>query len=110
MEDQPQKSPARYSAEEKQQIIGQWKRSGLSRQAFCRQEQLSYYTLLNWTKKKHTGSKTVTSEFIPLSINPGTEQFGFAHCKQIFAQIETPGKRIQLYQPVTAYFLKQLLR
>lgn len=102
MENQPQKSSARYSAEEKQQIIEQWKQSGLSRRAFCRQQNLSYNSLTHWTRKKRNRSRSVTSDFVPLKIKPATEQ--------VFAQIETGGKRIQLYQPVTANFLKQLLR
>ncbi len=101
MEHQPQKPRGRYSPEEKQQIIEQWKQSGLSRQAYCRQNNLSYYSLIFWTKKKRNRNKPVSNEFIPFKIKSGSEN--------IFAQIETGGKRIQLYQSVTANFLKQLL-
>lgn len=101
MENQPQQPRGHYSPEEKQQIIGQWKQSGLNRQAFCRANNLSYHTLIHWTRKPRTRKQSKSSEFIPIKIKSGTET--------IFAQIETGGKRIQLYQPVTANFLKQLL-
>ncbi len=101
MENQSQSNRKRYSPEEKQQIIDQWKQSGLSRQAFSRQNNLSYYSLIFWTKKKRNRNKPVSNEFIPLKIKSGSEN--------IFAQIETGSRRIQLYQPVTATFLKQLL-
>ncbi len=96
-----QKPSPRYSAEERQQFIEQWKQSGISRQAFCRQNNLSYYSLIYWTKKKRHKNKFLSSEFIPLKVKPDAER--------IFAQIEAAGKRLQLYQPVTAHFLKQLL-
>ncbi len=102
MKHQPQYPHRRYSPEEKQQIIEQWKKSGLSRQDYCRQNNLSYYSLILWTKKKYNRSKSVPKEFIPLKIKPCSEN--------IFAQIEAAGKRIQLYQPVSANFLKQLMK
>ena len=96
------KKPATlYNAEEKSQIIERWKQSGLSRLSFCRQYNLSYYSLSYWIKKKRSRGKVISSGFIPIQVKSSTDQ--------IFAQIETNGKRIQLYQPVTAYFLKQLL-
>lgn len=94
-----------YSPEEKQQLIWQWKQSGLSRQAFCRQNNLNYHTLINWTGKKGSGRKIGSAEpdsFIPLQVKPSAEK--------IFAQIESGSKRIHLYYPVPASFLKQLLR
>lgn len=95
----------RYSAEEKQQLIEEWKQSRLSRQAFCRQNNLNYYTLINWTSKKRSEGKPNNAEpdnFIPLQVKPGAEK--------IFAQIESGNKRLHLYYAVPASFLKQLLR
>ena len=117
MEIQPQKSSGRYSSEEKQQIIGQWKQSGMSRLAFCRQHNMSYYTLMYWTKKKRVGNKKVASGFIPLEVKSRSDQacsehsgaLGLPKCRTVFAQIETGGKRLLLYQPVKAVFLKQLM-
>lgn len=101
MEEENQKSKSRYSAEEKQAFISQWKRSGLSRQAFCRQHKMSYYSFMNWMRKDRPARKEFSSTFIPLEIKSNNEQ--------MFAQIEVRGKRIQLYQPVSAIFLKQIL-
>lgn len=106
MENPIPKSRRRYSPEEKQQIIEQWKQSGLSRQAYCQENNLSYFTLIHRANKKRTRWKAqknrVASEFIPIKIKTGTEQ--------VFAQIEIGNKLIRLCQPVTANFLKQLLR
>ena len=55
--DQSKKLTRRYSAEQKQQLIEQWKQSGLSRQTFCRQHAVGYYTMLYWTKKKRNQKK-----------------------------------------------------
>lgn len=101
MDTQVQMSPARYSPEQKQQIIEQWKQSGLSRRAFCLQQKFCYYTLIHWTKEKRIRKKVVASDFIPVDVKKDTEQ--------VFAQIEIQGKRIQLFQPVTAHFLKHLI-
>ena len=108
MENQPIQHP-RYSPEERKQIIGKWKQSGLSRYAFCRQHHLSYYSLMYWIKKKRTKGKTVSSGFIPIKINSRSAQY-LPEGGQVFAQVESSGKRIQIYQRVTANFLKQLLR
>lgn len=101
MENQTQNQPGLYSPEEKQKIIEQWKQSGINRAAFCRANNLSYHTLIYWTRKPRILKKHKASEFIPIKIKSSAES--------IFAQIETGGKRIQLYRPVTAVFLKQLL-
>lgn len=97
--------PKRYSAAEKQQYIEQWKQSSLSRMAFCRQNKLNYHTLINWTGKRDSRKKAGSSEtdsFIPIQVKSPVEK--------IFAQIESGSKRIHLYHPVTASFLKQLLQ
>jgi len=108
MEHLPSKPRGSYSPEEKKQIIEQWKQSGLSRPAYCRQNNLSYHSLIHWTRDKRVRKKDTTSEFIPLNMPTGSENIRLVG-GQIFAQIETGGKRIQLYHAVTANFLKQLL-
>lgn len=101
MENQLQKERVRYSSKEKQQVIEQWKQSGLNRAAYCRANNLSYHTLIHWTRKPRKRKRSESSEFLPIKIKSDTET--------VFAQVETGGKRIQLYHPVTAGFLKQLL-
>ena len=108
MENQPQKSPLARGTRgpgEKQQLIERWQQSGLNRYAFCKQNNLSYYSLMYWTRKKRVKNKAGSAipGFIPVHLKSTGEQ--------IFAQIETgSGKRVQIYQPVSANFLRQLLR
>lgn len=90
-----------HNPEAKQHIIEHWKQSGLNRAAYCRANNLSYHTLIYWTRKPRIRKRSKTSAFIPIKIKSGPDT--------IFAQIETGSKRIQLYQPVTAVYIKQLL-
>lgn len=112
----PTASGNRYSAEEKQQIIEQWRESGMSRPAFCREKKISYYSFLEWTKKKtaalrytrapsFNGAQKRQSGFLPLHIHSPVwgEQ-------KIFAQAEFgSGRSIRFFQPIAASYLKNLL-
>jgi transposase-like protein len=42
----------KYSNEEKTRFIERWERSGISKWAYCRDNDLNFQTLLNWMKKK----------------------------------------------------------
>jgi transposase-like protein len=46
----------RYSSEEKELVVSEWKASGLSRTAYAKANGLNLTTLRNWTKEGAEGS------------------------------------------------------
>ena len=50
------------------QIVTQWQESGLSRQSFCEQENLSMATFASWVKKEREQAQTSTQSMVPLQI------------------------------------------
>ena len=50
------------------QIVSTWRDSGLSRQLFCEQEQLSMVTFASWIKKEREQTQTFTQSLVPLKI------------------------------------------
>ena len=50
------------------QIVSQWEESGLSRQSFCNQEQLSMATFASWIKKEREQTQPFTQSLVPLQI------------------------------------------
>jgi hypothetical protein len=50
------------------QIVSQWQESGLSRQSFCDQEQLSMVTFASWIKKEREQFQPITQSLVPLQI------------------------------------------
>ena len=50
------------------QIVTQWQESGLSRQSFCEQENLSMATFVSWVKKEREQAQTFTQSMVPLQI------------------------------------------
>ncbi len=62
------------------QIVYQWQESGLSRQSFCEQENLSMSTFASWIKKEREQAQTVTQSLVPLQIE--------GYCSPIVSGIE----------------------
>ena len=50
------------------QIVSSWRDSGLSRQSFCKQEQLSMATFESWIRKEREQSQPITQSLVPLQI------------------------------------------
>jgi hypothetical protein len=50
------------------QIVSTWRDSGLSRQSFCEQEQLSMATFESWIRKEREQSQPITQSLVPLQI------------------------------------------
>jgi hypothetical protein len=90
--------PAARSKEEKATLTRQWRASGKDKTTFCRENKINYMTFIGWTctKKKE---KTKPS-FIPLEINPPA----------VFAELSLRGAKIIFHSPVSAQFLKTLLK
>lgn len=87
---------------DRQEMIDRWKASGKSIMAFCKEENISYFTFLYWRDKLN--NKPRRSGFIklkrstpkPTKTNP---------CDIIFAN----GNRINFSVPPEASYLKDLL-
>ncbi len=89
-------------ASERFAMIDRWKASGKSIMAFCKEENLSYYTFLYWRDKLN--NKPRRSGF--LKINRQAIKIIKANgCEIIFAT----GNRINFSVPVEASYLKDLL-
>ena len=54
------------------QIVSTWRNSGLSRQSFCEQEQLSMATFESWIRKEREQSQPITQSLVPLQIEEYT--------------------------------------
>src|SRR5680860_1282095 len=93
-------------------LYEQWQSSGISKAAFCRQQGIVNPTFHYWIKK-------FRGEELPLS--PPARSRGFsqipvrpvtaAQDQQALAVISFPsGMRVELYSPVEASFLKDLMQ
>lgn len=87
---------------ERQALIDRWKASGKSINAFCKQENVSYYTLLYWRKKLE--NQTPSKGFIKIkptkNIKPNDST-----CELIFSN----GNRINFSICPEVVYLKELL-
>lgn len=94
--------------EEIQQLIEQWKQSGQSKKAFCRDQGLNYMTFIGWgynhkKKKVKTGILKESTDFVPLKIKKENHQ--------VFAEVLLKqGVSVLIYQNVTAEYIRNLIR
>jgi hypothetical protein len=87
-------------------LIEQWKGSGLSQKAYCRQQNLSYHVFHYWYKvyRDEKGEDSgKQASFIPLRL-----QQPITH-SAVMELILSDGKRILFHQQPTSEFLKALL-
>lgn len=92
----------RYTDLEKQELIEQWKQSGLSKILFCKNKNVNYYTFVDWTGKRDRKQKT-RSLFIPVKVNSNNNS--------PFAQIVLKnGTSITIHQQVDPSYLSALLK
>jgi len=91
-------------------MVDAWRLSGLSKKAWCFQEQISYHTLQYWYKKSRKASGASIplagrKVFLPLKVETSSKP-----CSPIFCELVTPsGKRLLFHQQVDAHWLKTLL-
>lgn len=87
-------------------MIDQWKESGLSQKAYCRQQNLSYHVFHYWYKvyRDEKGvAPDCNSTFVPLRLQQPTTHTA------IMELVLQDGKRILFHQQPTSEFLKALL-
>ena len=63
----------RYTQAERRQHVEQWRRSGLSQKAYCKQNALVWTAFKNWTKR--VGSAKEPTAFAPVEITPVTDHY-----------------------------------
>ncbi len=64
-------SRMRFTAAEKAGLLREFEASGLSAIEFCRRENLSYQTFLNWRRKAARENSPAAPAFIELPFSPG---------------------------------------
>ncbi|MBC8954995.1 transposase [Xenorhabdus sp. PB62.4] len=63
----------RYSPEQKQQHVTQWRHSGLTRKQYCQQHQLNFSSFRDWiadSKKRSQDPNPGLSAVLPVSLQP----------------------------------------
>lgn len=93
-----------FTEDQKQQLLIEWKQSGLTKIAFCNEKQIKYYTFVGW-KNTHPKKKSAASEssFLPVEIKKDFDS--------LFAQLTLKnGTVVSLYQPVEASYLSALVK
>lgn len=89
------------------QFIKSWQQSGVSQKIFCEQNGIGYPVFYYWLKKFRAGAAVSTDAgFIALQIPPlsGPGNLPFME------MVQADGRRILFYQPVSAEFIKSLIR
>ena len=87
--------------QEKDELIALWKQSGKSRKLFCIDQGLNYNSFVSWHQQHKAKAKSETG-FSQVIVQSG---------EKIFAQLHLPGEiRIDLYQPLSAEFIRALLK
>jgi hypothetical protein len=85
-------------------LIENYKSSGISGAAFCKEQNLSYHTFHYWLKKYRQKDKKSEIGFVPLKIKE-REAVNSGRCEIIFPD----GKRIIFHEKTEATFLRALL-
>lgn len=91
-------------------LYAQWQSSGLTKVAFCKENKIVKSTFHYWIKKLHEkepSSSTRGSGFSQIPVQPLAP---VSQDQQALAVINFPsGVRVELFSPVEASFLKQLM-
>ena len=96
-------SPRRYTDLEKQELIQQWRESGKSKAAFCKERSIGYYAFNDWVMRRIRKKKATSSSFIPLQVKSSLpEDFATLTLKN--------GSTVSLHQRVEAIYLLTLLK
>lgn len=93
----------RYTDLEKQEYIEQWKQSGQTKPAFCKEKEIGYYSFNDWVKREKRKTEKPKSSFRQLKIKNSNEP--------IFAQIILKnGSTVNIYHSVDPSFVCAILK
>ncbi len=96
---------SRYTSKQKKQYINHWRKSELSKKAFCQTNNLNYYTFVGWTvpKKKKKTAPASSVGFIPVKVRESA--------LSSFAEVYyANGSRIILREAVGARYLRDMTK
>ncbi len=95
----------RYTSKQITEHIRQWRKSGLSKRAFCETGGINYYTFVGWTapKRKKRVLPAPADSFIPVKVR-GSDAFPFAEV--VYAN----GSRIIFHEAVKAGYLRDMTK
>lgn len=94
-------SSTKFTNEQKEELIGRWKASGKGKKQFADENGIKYMTFIDWIRKRQRKKSLETpSEFIPFEIPSSS----------LFAELSFGGKKIIFHQPVSAEYLKIIVR
>jgi hypothetical protein len=95
----------RHTSKQIAEYIKQWRKSGLSKKAFCESNNINYYTFVGWTvsKKKKKAIPAPSNSFIPVKVRESVAL--------PFAEVYyTNGSRIVFHEAVGARYLHDMTR
>jgi hypothetical protein len=96
------KTSTRFTKEQREEIVQRWQASGKSKKVFTDEHGIKYVTFMKWLGKgqKKEPLEIPSQQFIPLQLPLST----------CFAELTYEGKKITFHQPVSASYLKIILR
>ncbi len=95
----------RYTEEQIKDYLDQWKASGKSQISFSKESGINYYTFNKWLSDRKRKSKIVKERktgFSPIKVIPESVQ--------AFAELKREGNTIIIFHPVSADYLRVLLK
>lgn len=101
----------RRSRAEAAALVAEFEASGLSRQDFCRQRDLSVGTLDKYRRRVHVGSRSVAGPMIPVEVAPSSrrEASGDVDEESPFVVESHSGRGIEVRRGFDAGTLERLL-
>jgi len=96
---------SRYTSKQITEYIKHWRKSGLSKKAFCESNNINYYTFVGWTapKKKKKSTPATTDSFIPVKVRENAlSPFAEVYCAN--------GSRIVFHEAVGARYLRDMTK
>ena len=96
---------SRYTSKQKKQYINHWRKSELSKKAFCQTNNINYYTFVGWTvpKKKKKSTPAPSNSFIPVKVRENVlSPFAEVYCAN--------GSRIVFHEAVGARYLRDMTK
>jgi hypothetical protein len=92
----------RFTKEQREEIVERWQASGKSKKVFAHEQGIKYVTFMSWIGKGQIKEslENPIHEFIPLQLSSTT----------YFAELTFGEKKIIFHQPVSAQYLKIILR
>ena len=95
-------SATKFTNQQREEYIQRWKSSGKGKKKFADENGIKYMTFIGWIRKRERKrvSAPHSEQFIPIEITSPSA----------FAELTLSGKKIIFYHPISAEYLKIILR